>query len=106
MTTKSDTRGELDALKREAVEWYKNRFDRSDIIEMPSDREVLFDFIDHLAQRGLIVKEGWVAVPREPTEEMCRAAIDRPGCPGDAFMYEGIYRAMIAAAPEFKEEKS
>lgn len=45
---------DLDALKREAVLWYRGRFDRADIIGMPSDREVLFDYIDHLASRGYL----------------------------------------------------
>jgi len=45
---------EVDVLKRDAVKWYKERFDNSDIIGMPSDREVLFGFIDHLRERGII----------------------------------------------------
>lgn len=57
----------LDALKREAVQWYKERFDRSGVIGMPSDREVLFGFIDHLAQRGML-RGGWRAIESAPTD--------------------------------------
>ncbi len=47
---------DTNALKRNAVEWYKSRFDRSDIIGMPSDREVLFDFIDYLSSMNILQK--------------------------------------------------
>lgn len=45
------------------------------------------------------IPEGWKLVPIEPTEEMVEAAIDRA---------DGVrngYRAMLAAAPEYKELK-
>lgn len=46
---------------------------------------------------------GWKLVPAEPTGEMLRAALRAP-CSGHpetgGQSYRGIYRAMIAAAPE------
>lgn len=73
-------------------------------VELPIQhyRELL-----RLAQRGMILQEGWVAVPRNPTEEM----VER----GNIFSFSAfdnqhqsdtdlIYRAMIAAAPKMEEQ--
>lgn len=110
--TKADMRGELDALKRGTIKWYRNRFGGSDIIGMPSDREVLFDFIDHLAQRGLLqgVPEGWVLVPREPTTLMKiegQQKINQTFRTAKHLMDEAmdIYCAMLSAAPKLPENK-
>ena len=89
----------LDALKREAVQWYKERFDRSDIIGMPSDREVLFDFIDHLAQRGMIVMDK----PKHSCPNAGRACFCDGTCRGEKSSGE-LYRAMLAAATKMEEE--
>lgn len=43
---------DLDALKRESVKWYWYIFDSSDIIGMPSDREVMFGLLDYLHASG------------------------------------------------------
>jgi hypothetical protein len=45
---------DVEAIKREAVVWYTAKFDNTGVVGMPSDREVLFDYIDHLASKGLL----------------------------------------------------
>ena len=46
-------------------------------------------------------KEGWVLVPKEPTPEMCAKGFCVSEAEHDP---AGVYRAMIAAAPEPQEE--
>ena len=43
---------DLDGLKRMSVKWYRGKFDSSDIIGMPSDREVIFGLLDYLHASG------------------------------------------------------
>lgn len=49
--------------------------------------------------------EGWVLVPREPTEEMLRSAVgwreydSREGLSGEPDMFERAYYAMLSALP-------
>jgi hypothetical protein len=57
-----------------------------------------------LALPALSVPEGWVAVPREPTEEMIAKAREEDGVAEDApasfgGFYRNIYRAMLSAIP-------
>ena len=51
----------------------------------------------YLAPPAQKVPKGWKLVPIEPTLEMIGAAEDQADCLGD------FYRAMLAAAPEYKE---
>jgi len=44
--------------------------------------------------------DGWVSVPREPTEEMVDSVIKSYGPIGLSQYARGIYRAMLAAAPK------
>lgn len=46
------------------------------------------------------VPEGWQLVPKEPTPEMAAAAVTAFPC-----SHIESYRAMLAAAPEYKEDK-
>lgn len=57
-----------------------------------------------LASQGLLLPEGFVAVPREPTLEMGLAGADQvnkhmrgPGAPADYDAAKDAYRAMIQA---------
>ena len=53
-----------------------------------------------LALIGLQVKEGWVAVPVEPTEEMCRdfqVVSALAECKAPMALAPAIYKAMIQA---------
>lgn len=55
--------------------------------------------LDAIAAAGRLVPDGWVAVPREATDAMERAAVDRdPGPFRVETLYQSIYRAMVAAA--------
>lgn len=82
----------LDALKREvskSLELY-----HGDVARV----------IAHLAQRGMILQEGWVAVPREPTDAMCRAMrneyVNMTFFAGN--VWPPVFRAMLAAAPKME----
>lgn len=59
-------------------------------MSLPSIRE-------KLAQQSAHPTDGWVTVPREPTEEMLAAVRADPSVPRD------IYRAMTSAAPQPQE---
>lgn len=61
--------------------------------------------LEHLASPLPASGEGWVRVPREPTEEMLIAAdaIDLPGYPGFKEILTEEWRAMVAAAPKVTE---
>lgn len=63
----------------------------------------------HAATAGILAlitaarrPDGWVMVPREPTEAMHEAALDQlgrnPDRPDEEI--EGIYRALLSAAPK------
>lgn len=59
---------------------------------------------------ALAAPDGWVVVPREPTEEMSDAGAQSDGVQleddDDTIFYPArIYRAMIAAAPHPPEQK-
>lgn len=64
------------------------------------------DCIDHLAQRGLIVPDGWVAVPREPSVDMVDTAVNHAlaiklgGSETWRTYMTSVYKAMLAAAPK------
>lgn len=64
--------------------------------------EFLPDWKELCAKRGGDVPEGYVLVPREPTEEMQKAA-EASDIASDfnyPWQYVELYKAMIAAAPE------
>lgn len=74
-------------------------------------REGWNDCIDHLAQRGMILQEGWVAVPIEPTRDMVTAAFEAQDHVASAIsrasngFSSGVisaYSAMLAAAPKME----
>lgn len=60
------------------------------------------------------IPEGWVLVPKEPTEEMelrgaeCTNSIDWGDCPADApyDLASTVYAAMLAAAPKGEDHGS
>lgn len=67
------------------------------------------DCINSLAQRGMILQEGWVAVPREPTTVMKingQQKINQTLNTAKYLMNEAgeIYKAMLAAAPKMEEK--
>lgn len=43
---------DIEAIKREATIWYDKTFGKG--VTMPSDRQVMWEYIDHLHQRGLL----------------------------------------------------
>lgn len=77
--------------------------------EWPSDGELVRDLVRTIAksaisyraadalERGSQVVDGWVLVPREPTEAMICAGDGKD--PGFGSLSATIYRAMLAAAP-------
>lgn len=100
-----------DALKREVFEEMTGFAYGPDFLG-PKQRE-FSEIIDHLAQRGMIVPDGWVAVPREPTEEMKDAAwkeshphvhVDNENSQRVGVKNEHAreFKAMIAAAPKME----
>ncbi len=56
-----------------------------------------------LAALAELEDRGWRLVPIEPIETQRKAALARPE-DGTADLYQGIYRAMVAAAPRVTEE--
>ena len=46
-----------------------------------------------------VIPDGWVMVPVEPTYQMCKAM----GLPWESPRFPDLYKAMIAAAPHFRE---
>ena len=48
----------LSKVKQQAVQWYMQKYDSPGVVGMPSDREVLYDFIEYLHQINLIGKQG------------------------------------------------
>lgn len=48
---------DLNKVKQEAVRWYIQKYDSPGVIGMPSDREVLYGFIDHLSATHNISKK-------------------------------------------------
>lgn len=71
---KSITGGEVEALKREATIWYDNQFGKG--VTMPTDRQVMWEFIDYLASKGHLKTTGedekggeWVSAPPHGTYE-------------------------------------
>ena len=56
-----------------------------------------------LAALAELEERGWRLLPIEPTETQRKAAIDRPENE-TVDLYQGIYRAMVAAAPRIQEE--
>lgn len=70
-------------------------------------RDTTQAFIDHTITAVLeaAAEEGWHMRPDEPDAEMTHAAWQGRYKVETALSNEGIYRAMLAAAPEFKWDK-
>ncbi len=91
---------DLSELKRETIEgvkakWNWDKLNPDFVPRGPTIRAC----IDHLAPR--IVREGFVVVPEEPTEDMMHSGLDQ--CKKDKLLHGNIYvgdiyKAMIAAS--------
>ena len=95
----------LDTLKRE--EMFHQFMDVLDETNIPNLYAVMAasTLADRLAQRGMLLPDGWVAVPREPNVDMVDAAVNHAlaiklgGSETWRTYMTSLYKAMIAAAP-------
>ena len=85
-------RGEINALMYDVMDELLGKFITG--IHWPG--EIIMATIDHLAQRGMLVPDGWVAVPRELLEQ-CIDPFQVPQALTDVYD-----RAMLAAAPKME----
>ena len=88
-------RGEINALTYDVMDELLGKFITG--IHWPG--EIIMATIDHLAQRGMLVPDGWVAVPREPTIEMTNKVVKYFTLSSKNLAVD-CYKAMIAAAPK------
>lgn len=91
---------DVGALKREVWEHFDGAIQNTSSVNLG---RFASNVIDHLASIGAIggAAEGYVMVPKEPTEEMCRKGVYRDidlTMEIDEATARSVYRAMIAAA--------
>lgn len=78
--------------------------------EHPYEFDIIICILDILDQRGMLVPEGWVAVPLEPTSLMKidgQQKINQIFNTAKHLMREAgeIYHAMLAAAPKMERKE-
>lgn len=101
---------DVEKLKLECIEVYENNIGNDGYIYAGLEA-----VIDHLQERGLLAMDGYVMVPREPTDEMLEAAWKQSDshvfvCP-DHSLRKGVkakhartYKAMITFSPVQAQE--
>lgn len=72
-----------------------------------SDKQVIMslEVVSRIKQHGIAPPDGWVLVPKKPTDEMVKQGAiggETAYAPADAIAVEWLWAAMLDAAPDVK----